>query len=430
MDFSLTIKLIQQEYPPKATLFDHEHSDIIIDEDIVGILETSLRNYLKDFGEVTRCDYNYTYDEFMVSIRVYGGVSDIVYESNEPSRPLPPTVLACMGLSRQTPVFTVYFSEVTNTYSSIKTDPESIFYEFTFFPPNLVSIGPSITSQMLFTDDDTTDWYTVEPHVESLYFNGSFGKRSIHFIGDYLEDCDCDAVHIDVSAASHITELVMTVKLYDKKIKGIERLQSLEILRFDDSTYVYPTSAEIMSLRHLSHLWIGYLFCDTLDFNHPVNVRFCGVTMCNPNGKYQMLLNLYTDYPSRFFTTEPQSICVSLEISDFNKVVNQNLAVPLSRVEIDNPSILDAIRNWVRYIKETRKDLSTPFVLDILRELGRHLDIDMDRFIDTYLEESYKKNIEALKGTSKQSHSRIIDFPGFYNEHDGLLSYVYSRSRT
>lgn len=432
MDSNFSIKMLQQEEQdglPVVTLFDSEHSNIMIDQDIISVLEAQLSDYLGEFGEVSYCSYNLEYGVFFISIRVYEKKEDIIPESEAPTRELPEKVLACLGLSRQTPVFKVYFSEMHDRYSNaaIPTDPSSIVYEFTFFPPNLVSLPPVGPKQLLLTSESESMSTIIVPFgVKSLFFDKSF-RSPIHFVGILLEPCSCDSLHIDVSGCQLI-EILMITELYDQPIKGLEILHTLQILHFDDTTRVYPDAMDIMSLTSLTHLEIGYLFCGTLTFDRPVNVRFCGVNMCNPDGTYHMLLNLYADYPSRFFTTEPPSICQVLEISDFNKVLQTETLtghVPLlSRIEIVNPSLQDAMEGWIEYAR--KYELPHEFVMDILDTMSRHVRIDLDRLVEQYLKKSYATNVKALTSSNLQSR-RLLDLPSFYNEHDGLLSYVYSR---
>ena len=299
MDCIFSIKMLRQEYTgglPVATLFDSEHSDITIDDDIVGVLERELRNYLEKFGEITHCMYNHTYGGFNISIRIYDKGGIIQEKSEAPSRKLDPQVLVCLGLSRQTPVFKVYFSETSDSYSNepFRDDQNEMVYEFTFFPPNLVRLPPVGPSQLLLTSESSSSTTIIVPFgVESLFFDWSF-RSPIHFIGA-VESCSCDALHIDISACQ-LVEVMMITQSYDQPIKGLKNLHTLQILHFDDTTRVYPPAEDIMSLTSLTHLRIGYLFCDTMTFDRqpPVNVRFCGVNMCNPNGPYHMLLNLYS----------------------------------------------------------------------------------------------------------------------------------------
>ena len=43
----------EQDGLPVVTLFDSEHSNIMIDQDIISVLEAQLSDYLGEFGEVS-----------------------------------------------------------------------------------------------------------------------------------------------------------------------------------------------------------------------------------------------------------------------------------------------------------------------------------------------------------------------------------------
>jgi len=191
-------------------------------------------------------------------------------------------------------------------------------------PPIIIEDTDVYKEPLDIVIEEKDDVVYIDSSVRKIYIDETF-DRPLHFCkGESESACQEGCCHIYLSNDNNVQRLLIEAISYGHPIHGLECLKELRILEFHDSTFCYPPATEFLRLPRLQKLSVGYLFVDILTLPETVKVRFCSVAMCQPRGRYNMLLNLVEDAPSRFYTTMNSSVPYRIQLLHLVRVLRQN----------------------------------------------------------------------------------------------------------